>query len=154
LLLGGIPRPKRVIAGRAGLRPREEIVARLAELDEPEQELEAAPPHERIALEIEKEVARRGLGQALEPGPRLETDEELVQGTRLAATRHLEPRLSFEARERFGTDPVDGRSFGERGEGFDPCNARRRESLALLPRDARDEREVIVAAPSLLAPLP
>ena len=104
-----------------------------------------------MALEVEPDVARARLGHEREAALGLERQvlDAVLAG---AAAVELELGLVAEAGERlrrgcFGTR-VSGREVAERLERRDPG---RGEPLDLRPRDAGDERQVVVPLPLLLA---
>ena len=135
------------------VEPPDAVVLRLAvvvEVDPAEQVLEPAlrlVPG--VALEVEPDVARRRLGQKREPALGLDREHDVLQLAGLPAVE-LEPGLLVELRERLGAELRDlgllcRRETRERGD------VGGREPIDLRPPDPRDEREVVVALPLLLA---
>ena len=142
LLLGfPVARPDVLVARRAVL----------AELDPAEEVLEPARRLEPgVALEVEPDVAGARLRQEREAAVGL-LGEVLDHVLARAPVVELEPRLVVEALEGGRAHARDlgvGVGLGERLERRDPG---RLEPLDLEPRDAGDEREVVVLRPALLA---
>ena len=103
---------------------------------------------ERVALEVEEEVARRRVGQQREARVRLRLQELVVVAAALARAQ-LERRLAAELLERVrrpipaGTRLVPARA--ERGERRDPAAL---EPLDLPPLDPGDAAEVVDRVPA------
>ena len=120
-------------------------------VEDPPEVLEAAlVVPERVALEVEEEVARRGVGEEREArlGAGLEDDVLVFAGL---AGAELEPGLAAQRLEAVGGDAVRdglGRRLAERREGRD---RRRRQARDLAALDPGDAGEVVDLVPARVA---
>ena len=117
---------------------------------EHEREIAVGTP-ERIALEVDRQIEPRGLGNSLEPPTLLGRLHE-PGGDRVARPRRrLQLGLLVQRRERPGTDVhrrAEDRVVGQRGERRD---SRGLERHGLGAPDPRDVREVVAGAPLRVA---
>ena len=98
---------------------------------------------ERIADEIEEEVAGRGIGQEREARVGVRR-EDLVDRLAGVAPQELEPGLALEFREARGVEPGGLGRVHEPGQGRDPG---RLELHHLAPPDAGDAAEAVGRIP-------
>ena len=159
--------PGDVAVGVRGSRSRGTRLARplgsaSGRLEDAEQVLDAVVERERVALDVEEQVAGRRLRQHEEAAVRHERAvvvalglEELVARLSLVLALDLDPRLLADALERrLAADPL--RASASHGQ---PSTASRRRvatprslSARRWPRgDAGDERQVVVATALRLA---
>ena len=137
-----------VVVGRP---PHGELVVRVGLAPEVLEAARVVP--ERVALEVEEEIARRRIGQQREPGGGLEREELVLVASALARDQ-LQPSLATELRERLVGHPgwaglvVRARERGERGD------VRLPEPLDLPPLDPGDPAEVVDRVPVRVAPWP
>jgi hypothetical protein len=138
---------------RAVERP-DAVVPRLAVVAEPDPAEQVLEPARRlvpgVALEVEPDVALVRLRKEREAALALER-EDLVRELAREAAVELEPGLLPKLREGLVPQLGDLRLDGCRGEGpelRDPLGA---QALDLRAPDPRDEREVVVGVPLLLA---
>ena len=116
---------------------------------------------ERVALDVEEQVARRGLREHQQPLVRHEGSVAVARGRDALGDHHPGP---FPAHLDFGlrADPPQGLppgaveplrqrlgGFGEPGPRCDPHSVQR---VALPGRQARDEGEIVVRTPLVTAP--
>ena len=142
LLAGAIVRPQALVARRSGL----------VQLDPAEEVLEPARRLEpRMPFEVEPDVAGRRLGQEGEAALRLLREQLELVPARVPAVQ-LELGLVAEPREGVRPDLRDARVGRRRAERLHRPDAAGEEPVVLEPRHARDERQVVVVLPLLLAP--
>ena len=116
------------------------------QLDESEQVFDAVAQGVRVALEVEEEIARRGLRQHREAATRLDVVQELVAERACVTALDLNARLFPDARKGRVPDPVHRRAALEwhSGEFADGPHRGKLQRAPLSARDARHERKVIV----------
>ena len=123
------------------------------DVEDPPEVLErAARVPERVALEVEEEVARRGVGQEREAELGLRLEEDVLVRAVLAR-EELERGLLADLVERVWGNPGGalGRRAAERSERRDAGDG---ELVDLRAADARDAREVVDPVPVRLAERP
>jgi hypothetical protein len=120
-------------------------------LGDPEKVVDALAQRERVALEIDKEIARRRQGQAREPVPALDVRHELVDQLPCPATTHLHARLLADAREGRPSDALDPYVGGKRAELRHLVHAGQVEGPPLSAAEASHERQVVVGPPLRVA---
>ncbi len=129
-------------------------------LEDAEQVVDAVVERERVALEVEEQVARARLGKAEQAPVRHRVAvgvaiewQELPQHLVPVLGLHLDPRLVLDPLERPGADALELRVHRQRQDG-EPAAGRhlsRLERPALARRSASDQAQVVIRSPLGLA---
>ena len=137
----------------AGLVARPDGVEGVVGLEDAEQVVEPVVERVRVALDVERQVARRWRRERREPAIELDLvrrvgQEELVLEARFATTLELDPGLLVDTNEGALADVLERRLHRDRevAEGLERRHASLDQGATLPGGDPGDEAQVIVGA--------